>query len=167
MTGYSVLDSLLMFHIDVYVKNALTRPCHEALSFLDAIQSALTYCHDANVIQAHIGFPVVVSLFFANDKPNFLTTIVSKIATLFPDYVRIDPKTSTNGAELCNFVLNSFQFTHEQFIEAGIEILRSSSRSPADELIVTLLAAVFERVRLLPTQDSFSLLSPPNLFGMT
>jgi hypothetical protein len=157
LEGYSVLDSLLMFHVDVlldvYVKNALMRGHREALLFLDAIQSALSYCEDANVIQARIGFLMIVALYFSNDKPSFSTAILGKIATLFPGYVKVDPKTATNGTELCNCVLNYFQFAHEQFIEAGIEILRSSSKSHVSESIVTLLAPVFQRVRLLPTQD--------------
>ena len=92
LNGYPVLDSLLLFHLDIlldeFVKSAFLRPKREAQLFLEAIISALEYCDDSSVLQTHVGSLILLAMFYAQDQEAAAEHIMLKIASLFLDKSR-------------------------------------------------------------------------------
>ncbi|OHS98790.1 hypothetical protein TRFO_01838 [Tritrichomonas foetus] len=176
LSGYPVLDSLLLFHLDIlldeFVKCSFLRNKRESQLFLEAILGALEYCEDASVLQNHVGSLLLLALFIAQDDHEDLAQkILTKVSLLFLDKPQTNNQSNMSGQQRKennsqeennklifgedNFsiesITNKFQFATEQVIEAGFDIIRVCSKITVSKSIVTILSYFFDKIRLLPT----------------
>ncbi|OHT00499.1 hypothetical protein TRFO_32767 [Tritrichomonas foetus] len=182
LSGYPVLDTLLLFHLDilldVYVKNCLIRNKREAQPFFDAILAVIDYCNDASVLQAHLGYLILLALLigiryeeqnitYETKEPSII--ILTKVASLFIDTVhdhiikynqgngQIISESNDDSETRDNFspksIVNRFRFAAEQVIEAGFDILHVCTKITLAKSIVQVLTPFFQKIRLLPTHN--------------
>lgn len=158
LNGYPVLDSLLLFHIDIlldeFVKNVFLRNRRESILFSEAILSALEFCNQENVLVNHVGSLVLLSMFFIPEHIDQAKSILTKIAKIFLQKdEESDQYQAIVDAETFDFVPTVFQFCLEQLIESAFEIIRSSDKVTVLSDIVNILTPWYEKIRLLPTHS--------------
>lgn len=166
--GYPVLDSLLLFHLDIlldeFVKQTFIRNRRESQLFLEAILTVLDYCENAGDMQSHVGSLVLLALSCGNEKLDHGKYILCKLAQLFLD--KGDTTQASDQIEKepnMDCALTFFQFATEQVIEAAFDIIRTCPKVTVVKSLVTLLTPWFEKIRLLPTH-SFIVQNVPSKF---
>ena len=165
LSGFPVLDSLLIFHFDVlleiYVKQAFLKPKREAQVFIDAIISALAQCNSPELLHHHVGFLILLACIKGQEKSEISIPILVKLAELFLNRSNRQPYansgTNTNDAiqmitnmTTFNILPTLFQFATEQVISAGFEVIKESKKDTVIKQIVEFLKIWFTKLRLLP-----------------
>jgi hypothetical protein len=150
LSGNGVLDSLLIYQIDLFLasfcKEGLTRPGGEAKFFLSAILRMLETVGSKETLEAHVGALLLVALGLAPDQGK---QVVSKIASLFVDPAQQAETVIENSTDFA-YVPRLFEFAAEQTIEAGLNILKNCRVGSDCRAIIARLSPWFAKVRLLP-----------------
>ena len=156
MKGYSILDSLLLFHLDIlldeFVKNCIIQPKREARVFLNAILSAIESCNDVAILQTHVGALVMLALIksYNNENKEFMEKIYIKIKELFIHNNNIEERQDNFSIEN---VAELFHFATEQIINSGFEILKFCKNLANAKQVILILQPFFLKIRLLPTKS--------------
>ncbi|EAY06370.1 hypothetical protein TVAG_151770 [Trichomonas vaginalis G3] len=157
--GYPVIDSLLMFHVDILMKEFISqvflRPHAIAQIFITAILNSMENCNDPKILKNQIGSMILFAQELASTD-NFESAIVvlSQLGNLF-----VSEKSSLviQEAKSIDFVFSVFEFATEQIILFGMSVmLEMIHQNMNTKHMVELIQPWFAKIRILPTNAVIS-----------
>ncbi|OHT03415.1 hypothetical protein TRFO_06631 [Tritrichomonas foetus] len=159
MSGFPVLDSLLIFHFDIliniYVKQAFLKPRRESQIFIDAILTSLEQCDSTEIFHSHVGALILLAYNCGAENIEAARIILSKLAQLFLTRSH-DPQAENDSIKMVqssttlDYVSTLFQFATEEVIASAFEIIKESKKAIVVKTLSEYLMPWFTKIRLLP-----------------